>query len=134
MGKNILAIIGTPTREQGYTTKTVQALAKAVDERGDARVEYLYLGDRQLAGCQGFLTCIKQGEASCPVSAGITPVLDAMRAADAVIFASPVHCFNVSTLMKNFCDLLVFQMHRPEFFGKPAVVVTSAAGAGQAGR
>ena len=47
--------------------------------------------------------------------------------------ASPVHCFNVSTLMKNFIDLLVFQMHRPSFFGKKAVVVASAAGAGQKG-
>jgi hypothetical protein len=56
-----------------------------------------------------------------------------MLFADAVIFASPVHCFNVSTLMKNMIDLLVYQMHRPEFFGKKAIVVTSAAGAGQTG-
>ena len=34
-----------------------------------------------------------------------------MEAADAVIFASPVHCFNVSTLMKNMIDLFVYQMH-----------------------
>lgn len=56
-----------------------------------------------------------------------------MKAADAVIFASPVNCFNVSTLMKKFIDLLVFQMHRPSFFGKKAVVVATTAGAGQKG-
>jgi hypothetical protein len=56
-----------------------------------------------------------------------------MSSADAVIFASPVHCFNVSTLMKNMIDLFVYEMHRPSFFGKKAVVVTAAAGAGQKG-
>jgi hypothetical protein len=36
---------------------------------------------------------------------------------------------NVSALMKNFIDLFVIQMHRPSFFGKRALVVTTAAGA-----
>lgn len=127
----ILAIIGTPTREAGFTTQTVDALAKSIREKSNADVEYLYLEDVSLSRCQGYLTCVKFGERQCPVGAEMAPLLEAMKAADGVIFASPVHCFNVSTLMKNFIDLLVYQIHRPEFFGKKAVVVTSAAGAGQ---
>jgi len=128
---HILAIIGTPTGDEGYTTKTVQALEQALQRQADVQVDYVYLADVQLQGCQGFLTCIKQGENLCPFVADVEPILQNMRQADAVIFASPVHCFNVSALMKTLFDLLVFQMHRPSFFGKPAAVVTSAAGAGQ---
>jgi len=127
----ILAIIGTPTRETGFTTQTVDVLANSIRGISDAEIEYIYLEDIALARCQGHLTCVKFGEQQCPVGNQMTPLLQAMRDADGVILASPVHCFNVSTLMKNFIDLLVYQMHRPEFFGKKAVVVTSAAGAGQ---
>ena len=126
----ILAIIGTPTRQAGFTTQTVDALARSLRARGQVEIESIHLEDVPLARCQGFLSCVKHGEHKCPVGPQMASILAAMRAADGVIFASPVHCFNVSTLMKNFIDLLVYQMHRPEFFGKKALVVTSAAGAG----
>ena len=130
----ILAIIGTPTREKGYTTKTVDALCAAVREQNpETECDYLFLGDLDLGRCQGHLTCIKQGEQACPFATEVAQIAARMDKADAVIFASPVHCFNVSTLMKNMIDLFVYQMHRPSFFGKKAVVVTSAAGAGQQG-
>ncbi len=126
----ILAIIGTPTKEVGYTTQTVSALGRCLSDKYNAEVNYLYLEDIDLGRCQGHLSCVKFGENECPFSSDLASVTTAMEAADGVIFASPVHCFNVSTLMKNFIDLYVWQMHRPTFFGKKAIVVTSAAGAG----
>ena len=129
----LLAIIGTPRKDKGYTMRTVRALEKSLCELADVRLEYIFLEDLLLPGCQGHLTCIKSGEARCPFSVDITDLTQKMAAADAVIFASPVHCFNVSALMKNMIDLLVYQMHRPAFFGKKAIVVTTAAGAGQKG-
>ncbi len=126
----ILAIIGTPTRDQGLTWRAVQALQQSLQSRSAAEVAYLYLEDAGLTSCQGYLTCIKHGEAQCPFSTAVSSVLARMEQADAVIFASPVHIFNVSALMKTLFDLLVFQMHRPSFFGKPAAVVTVGAGAG----
>ena len=129
----ILAIIGTPTRDAGYTVRTVRAIEESLAPVDDMQMEYLYLEDLNLQRCQGYLTCIKQGEQHCPFSSDVAELTGKMAAADAVIFASPVHCFNVSTLMKNMIDLLVYQMHRPAFFGKQAVIVTTAAGAGQKG-
>jgi multimeric flavodoxin WrbA len=131
MTHKILAIIATPTRDEGYTYKTVRALEESILEQSAAEVEYLYLADLQLGGCQGHLTCVKSGEKSCPFYGDVHILENKMAAADAVIFASPVHCFNVSTLMKNMVDLFVYQMHRPAFFGKKAVVISTAAGAGQ---
>ena len=129
----IIAIVGTPTKQAGFTTKTVELLEAALQKKTDVEFEYLYLDDLHLPGCQGYLTCIKFGEQQCPFSQDLAPVTAKMKNADAVIFASPVHCFNVSTLMKNFFDLYVYQMHRPSFFGKKALVIASAAGAGQKG-
>ncbi|MEZ5562974.1 MAG: NAD(P)H-dependent oxidoreductase [Gammaproteobacteria bacterium] len=127
----VLAIIGTPTREKGYTTRSVEVLEQSLRRKSDVQFEYLYLEDRNLSRCQGHLSCVKFGERQCPFHDEIAPIKAAIEAADVVIFASPVHCFNVSTLMKNLIDLFVYQMHRPQFFGKKAVVVTAAAGAGQ---
>jgi multimeric flavodoxin WrbA len=129
----ILAIIGTPTKEEGYTTKTVAELESSFSSRRAVEFDYIFLKDANLSGCEGKLTCIKFGEHKCPFASELSPILNAMSDADVVIFASPVHCFNVSALMKNFIDLLVFQMHRPAFFGKQALVVATAAGAGQKG-
>ena len=129
----ILAIIGTPTKQDGYTTKTVEVLQQSFLKQRDAEFSYIFLEDSNLSRCQGRLTCIKFGEHKCPFEHEVTPLIRAMENADVVIFASPVHCFNISTLMKNFIDLLVFQMHRPAFFGKKALVVATAAGAGQKG-
>lgn len=109
----------------------VQALERSLCEQSDVRLEYLFLEHLRLPGCRGHLTCIKLGEDHCPFSMDIKSLAQKMGAADAVIFASPVHCFNISALMKNMIDLFVYQMHRPAFFGKKAVVVTTAAGAGQ---
>lgn len=127
----VLAIIGTPTKEEGFTTRTVEVLEQSLRSKAEIRYEYLYLEDRNLSRCQGHLTCVKFGEQQCPFHDEIAPIKAAIEAADVVILASPVHCFNVSTLMKNLIDLFVYQMHRPQFFGKKAVVVTAAAGAGQ---
>ena len=127
----ILSIIGTPTKDAGYTVRTVRELERSLGKIADVEMEYLYLEDVSLPRCQGHLTCIKFGEQQCPFGSSVASIQSSMEAADAVVFASPVHCFNVSTLMKNFIDLFVFQMHRPSFFGKKALVVATAAGAGQ---
>jgi multimeric flavodoxin WrbA len=133
MQMKILALIGTPTGHDGYTTKTVEKLEQSFRNKRDIEFRYIFLEDTNLPRCQGHLTCIKFGEKKCPFEPAVTPLVSAMEDADIVIFASPVHCFNVSTLMKNFIDLLVYQMHRPAFFGKKALVVATAAGAGQRG-
>lgn len=48
----VLAIIGTPTREKGYTTRSVEVLEQILRSKCEARFEYLYLEDRNLSRCQ----------------------------------------------------------------------------------
>ena len=131
MNKRILAIIASPTRDAGYTFKSAQALEEQLQARGPVDFEYVFLADRPFSPCQGHLTCIRSGESACPFRDETASMEQAMERADAVVFASPVHIFNASALMKQMFDLFVFQMHRPTFFGKKAIVIAAGAGAGQ---
>lgn len=129
----MLAIIASPTRDRGYTFKSVKAVEASMRASGDIEFDYVFLADRPFSTCQGHLSCITSGEGQCPYRDEVATMQAAMERADAVVFASPVHCFNVSVLMKQMIDLFVFQMHRPSFFGKQAIVVAAGAGAGQKG-
>lgn len=133
MNRKILAIVASPTRDAGYTFRSVRVLEDRMRTAGNIDFEYMFLADRPFSTCQGHLTCIKAGESQCPYQGEVVSMQRAMEGADAVIFASPVHCFSVSVLMKQMIDLFVFQMHRPSFFGKQAIVVAAGAGAGQRG-
>jgi hypothetical protein len=53
-----------------------------------------------------------------------------MDSADLVLFATPVHSFHVSATMKRFVDHFAYLIHRPAYVGKPAALLSTAAGAG----
>jgi multimeric flavodoxin WrbA len=48
-----------------------------------------------------------------------------MHAADGVIFATPVYVMNVSALMKTFIDHFSYIYHRPRFFDKKALLLST---------
>lgn len=127
----VLTIIGSPRGEASLSYQVVvQQLGPRLRAHGLDTLEVIDLSRMQISGCDGSLVCVEQGEEYCPHYGEIAAIVSAMQQADGVIFASPVHSFQVSALMKNFIDRLVFVTHRPCFFGKPALVISSAAGAG----
>ena len=64
-------------------------------------------------------------------------LLDALDAADVLIFTTPTYCMHASAPMKSFLDLTFtrWMSHRPAgcMFRKRALVVSTAAGAGAGG-
>lgn len=83
--------------------------------------------------CMGCYACLKERTA-CPFQSEKQPILDAMISADLIILTSPTYCMMPSAPMKAFLDLFFtnWLSHKPiaEMFGKRALVVSSAAGAG----
>ena len=73
-------------------------------------------------------------EEKCPHAAHVQPVIQAMRGADGLIFATPVYVMDMTAQMKAFLDHTgyFYMVHRPypEMFQKSALVVSTAAGAG----
>jgi multimeric flavodoxin WrbA len=125
----VLAIIGSPRK--GNTYKIVQQIEEHMKKCGDDIVfQYVFLKDAHLEMCKGCFACLSKGENFCPIKDDMTKIKEEMLSADGVILASPGYVFTVSALMKNFIDRLAHVCHRPCFFGKYVMVVTTSCGGG----
>ena len=83
--------------------------------------------------CTGCYRCLSREEA-CPFYDEKKVILDAVEAADLLIFTTPVYCMHASAPMKSFLDLTFtnWMVHRPKasMFRKKAVILSSASGTG----
>ena len=82
--------------------------------------------------CLGCYKCIED-VAACPFYSEKKVIIDAMDAADILIFTTPTYCMHVSAPLKAFFDLTfdMWMAHRPKksMFRKKAVIVSTSAGA-----
>ena len=126
----ILALIGSPRNEDSYTCKIIEQIDAKMNAIRPTEVEYVFIQKVGVPFCDGCLTCITGGESVCPQFAMIGPIAAKMDAADGLILGAPVHTFNVTGLMKNFVEYFMYKRNRPSFFGKKAIVTTTASGGG----
>jgi len=127
---NILAVVGSYRNEESYSYKTLRRIEEQMNELRPTRFEYVFLQRVALPFCDGCLSCVRVGEESCPEFSKIDPIVKKMESADGIALAAPVYTFNVTGLMKNFCEYFMYKRNRPSFFGKKAIVVTAASGGG----
>lgn len=125
--KKVLAVIGSP-RKHGNTYALTRIIEDRLKEQGDVEFEYLYLGEADLKRCRGCEVCVVHGEDRCPLDDNRAAIGQKMAEADGVIFASPVYNFFITGLMKEFVDRFTYAIHRPRFFGKPALVIVVRGG------
>lgn len=124
-------VMGTGHGTRGTTGTLVDDLLTRVRDLGPLKVDLVTTDDLALGpSCPACLSCMTAGEQSCPSYDRTSPARDLMDAADLVVFATPVHSFHVSATMKRFVDHFAYLIHRPAYVGKPAVLVSTAAGAG----
>ncbi len=123
-----LVIHGSPRK--GNTYRITKEAMKELEEIGNVDFDQIYLKDENIPFCTGCLSCVLNGEETCPHSDIIQPLLNKMKEADCLIVTSPVYIMNVSALLKNFFDHLPFLFHRPYFFKKTALIITTTAGSG----
>lgn len=122
--KKILVIMGSPRK--GNTYRACEELRGMLEKELPVAFEYLWLKDADLQPCKGCLACFGQGEDRCPNRDDVPLIEQKMREADGVIFASPVYAFSVTSHMKIFIDRLSYVFHRPRFFDKKALLLTTA--------
>jgi len=126
----ILAIVGSP-RKNGNTYKIIKQIEQRFAEKKNVpEFEYVQLSETKLENCKGCYLCLDRGEENCPLKDGRENIEQKIKQADAVIFASPVYTYNVSGIMKNFLDRFAYRCHRPDFYGKKAMVVVSTGAVG----
>ena len=83
--------------------------------------------------CTGCYRCLDD-EKTCPFYSEKKIILDAVEAAEVLIFTTPTYCMHASAPMKSFLDLTFtnWMVHRPKgcMFRKQAVIFSAAAGTG----
>lgn len=115
----ILALSGSKNH-QGKTAQAINAIIKGVDKAG-AKSECIFLIDLSLEHCRqcnndGWGICRTEGY--CIIKDDFASVVEKVRAADAVVFASPVYFGDLSESMRMFLD----RLRRISFGNRPRPV------------
>jgi len=99
----IITILGSP-RKKGKTAQTLDLFEDNILAQGH-EVERIYLTDHQIKGCVGCHSCTKKNDApGCVLKDDAVPVFEKIILADAIVYASPIYCFDFTSQFKTFLD------------------------------
>lgn len=103
------------------------------EQFGNSDIQEFFLPKDLEHFCMGCYQCI-ENEEKCPFYNEKNRIMQAIEAADLLIFTTPTYCMRASASMKAFMDLTFtyWMSHKPRkcMFSKKAVVISTAAGTG----
>jgi len=119
----LLAINGSPRGRRGNTEVILQAFLEGARDAG-AETETVYLKDKTILHCTGCFTCWTKTPGVCIHQDDMPALLEKVREARILVFATPLYVFTVSGLMKDFMDRLIplafpYIIHRDHHFIHP---------------
>ena len=131
----ILGIVGSP-RKRGNTEIMVREALGAARKAG-ARTEIVLVANKKIAGCDGCGACAKNG--ICKIKDDMSPIYEQLKAADGIIFSTPVYYGNVTAQAKAVIDRCHALRFDPGFPGSSGlagkvaggIIVARRVGAGQ---
>ncbi len=124
-----LIINGSP--HKGNTWKIVECALEVISKKDkNASFFEIHLAEENIPFCMGCSNCFRKGIEFCPHKEAVEKILKAMEVADGIIVASTTFNMRETALLKNMFDHFCFMMHRPHFFTKKAMVITSVGGMG----
>lgn len=126
MAPKLIGISATP-RPQGNSDLLLDELLRVVSDKG-IDVEKVRLAEVDLAPCKACNACKKTSPARCAIRDDGDALMDRIRSADGVVFASPIYCFSASAQMKTLLDRMYVLGNRDDMNllrGKAAGVVLS---------
>ncbi|MBN2283868.1 MAG: flavodoxin family protein [Deltaproteobacteria bacterium] len=104
--KTVLAFNGSPRGAKGNTEKILQPFLEGMRDAG-ASVETLYLKDLDIKECRGCYNCHMKTPGRCIMSDDMDWIGERIKAADVLVFATPLYVFTVSALMKLLMDRFI---------------------------
>lgn len=116
----VLAIVGSPRK--GMTFKAINEMKERYPE---VDFNIIMLNELDIGMCKGCYLCNSRGEEYCPLKDDRDTIITEMENADGIIFASPVYVNHITGTMKNFIDRIGFLAHRPNYFDKQVMVMTT---------
>ncbi len=106
----VIAINGGPRKKWNTATLLEKALEGAASQ--GAETELIHLYDLDYKGCTSCFCCKLKGGASygtCAMKDGLTPILEKIARADALILGSPIYFGTVTGEMRSCMERLLFQ-------------------------
>jgi len=103
MEMKILAVNGSPRGKKSNTDRILQPFLEGAREAG-AETETVYLKDKTINPCIGCFTCWTKTPGVCVHKDDMPELLEKMRCADVVVYATPLYVFTVTAQMKAFMD------------------------------
>jgi len=101
MSNNIVVLSGS-TRKEGNTSILAAAFIEGARSAGK-NVIVFSAADMKIGGCKGCEHCFEE-KGVCVQKDDMTPVLEALKSADAVVFVSPIYYFDMSAQLKLAID------------------------------
>ena len=106
----VIAINGSPRK--GWNTDILLKKALEGASSAGAETEMVYLYDLKFRGCVSCMACKLQKEprpCRCIQRDELTPVLDRLHEADAIVLGSPIYFSEVTGEMRSFFERFLFQ-------------------------
>ena len=131
-----LLMISGGRNPAGQTARAAEAMLQGAEAK-EAQTEKVFLPLLKIERCRqcdsdGWGLCRKEGR--CVIADDFAPVVDKIRAADAVVLATPVYFSDLSESIRAFLDRLRrtcrHEAGRAGIQGKPAVGICVAGGGG----
>ena len=116
----IIAVNGSPRKNWNTDTLLKNVLDGAASAGAETEMVYLY--DLKFCGCKSCMACKLQKEPRpnrCVLRDELTPVLDKVHEADAVILGSPIYFSEVTGEMRSFFERFLFQYLNYDDYTKP---------------
>jgi Multimeric flavodoxin WrbA len=101
MRRKVLILMGSP-RKGGNTDHLSDEFIRGVQEAGHDP-EKIYLKDKKIGGCLGCFACQRKG-GRCVQKDEMSELYEKMKAADVIVFASPVYFYTWNAQMKTVID------------------------------
>lgn len=99
----VTTILGSPNKKG--KTSAVLALAEEKLIAQGHEIDRIDVTNYQINGCLGCYSCMRNSDAAgCVQKDDADKVLNRITAADAVIYASPLYCFDLTAQMKPLID------------------------------
>ncbi|MCI9597587.1 MAG: NAD(P)H-dependent oxidoreductase [Firmicutes bacterium] len=123
----ILIINGGP--HKGNTWRLTEEVKKILQSFDQTIVfKEAHLSDVDLPFCIGCSNCFRKGHKTCPHNKIVQPIMDLIEESDAVVFSVPCFQGHLPGILKNFTDHMAFMLHRPRYFTKKALVISTTGG------
>jgi len=123
MSQNIVLLSGSP-RKDGNTDKLAAAFIEGAKSSGKT-VRLFRTADMEIGGCIGCQSCFAKGGV-CFQNDDMEQIIEKLRIADAIVFASPIYFFAISAQLKLAIDRTYALLKETTSIKRTALLLTCA--------